>query len=166
MRFSFIAILIAAAVLAGCNQEPQYRTVGYAAPDEPLGPQGQVYQDDQGIVDLSEPGVVGPQPESYDTAPASNIGVSTAEQRRRELEQIEGRSSVALTPSQGGYQPPATPPPAGGVFEYTVVKGDTLWGIAKRHLGSGKRWQEIQALNPGVNPAKLMPGQKLLLPAN
>ncbi len=32
----------------------------------------------------------------------------------------------------------------------TVVRGDTLWGLARTHLGSGFRWPEIFALNEGI----------------
>lgn len=38
-------------------------------------------------------------------------------------------------------------PVASTTKDYTVVKGDTLWGIAKTHLGSGARWTEIYELN-------------------
>ena len=34
--------------------------------------------------------------------------------------------------------------------EYTVVSGDTLWGIAKREYGNGSRWGEIYDLNTEV----------------
>ena len=30
---------------------------------------------------------------------------------------------------------------------HTVVKGDTLWDIAKKYLGDGSRYPEIKALN-------------------
>lgn len=33
---------------------------------------------------------------------------------------------------------------------YTVKKGDTLWGIAEKRLGSGTRWGEIYAANKQV----------------
>ena len=48
---------------------------------------------------------------------------------------------------------------------YTVVKGDTLWGIAARQLGAGSRSKEITALNPGIDPERLAVGQVLKLPA-
>jgi hypothetical protein len=49
---------------------------------------------------------------------------------------------------------------------YTVVRGDTLWGIAKRFLGNGARWPEIHALNRDKvsNPNRIYPGQVLTLP--
>ena len=50
---------------------------------------------------------------------------------------------------------------------YTVVSGDTLWGIARSHLGSGRRWREIYALNGdviGPDPNLILPGQVLHLP--
>jgi nucleoid-associated protein YgaU len=62
-------------------------------------------------------------------------------------------------------QPPANPQPApAGPQKYTVQKGDTLWSIAVKTLGSGRRWTEIQALNCGIEPSKLQVGQVLLIP--
>lgn len=50
---------------------------------------------------------------------------------------------------------------------YTVVKGDSLWAIAKRFLGAGSRYGEIYALNKdviGKDPGLIYPGQVLTLP--
>jgi hypothetical protein len=47
---------------------------------------------------------------------------------------------------------------------YTVVPGDTLWGIAQKRLGNGSRYQEIMALN-GLNSTLIRVGQKLRLPS-
>lgn len=47
---------------------------------------------------------------------------------------------------------------------YTVVKGDTLFSIAKTNLGNGNRWPEIVKLNPGLKPETLKVGQTIKLP--
>lgn len=61
---------------------------------------------------------------------------------------------------------------------YTIKKGDTLWGIAVKHLGKGSRWKEIYNLNKTIieNTAKkhgkkssnsghwIYPGCKIKLP--
>lgn len=47
---------------------------------------------------------------------------------------------------------------------YTVVKGDTLWGIAKRFYGNGSRYPEIVKANKIANPDLIYPGQILLIP--
>jgi nucleoid-associated protein YgaU len=49
---------------------------------------------------------------------------------------------------------------------YTVKAGDTLSTIAKRELGSSKRWKEIYELNRTrlPDPAKIVVGMKLTLP--
>ena len=49
--------------------------------------------------------------------------------------------------------------------EYVVQKGDSLWAIAARFLGSGSRYGEIAALNGISNANLIYPGQKLRIPA-
>lgn len=46
---------------------------------------------------------------------------------------------------------------------YTVKKGDTLWDIAKKYLGSGSRWKEIYNLS-GLTSQTIYAGQKLKIP--
>lgn len=49
---------------------------------------------------------------------------------------------------------------------YTVVKGDSLWAIAKKQLGNGSRWQEIYNLNKDKirNPNLIYPDQVFTMP--
>lgn len=46
---------------------------------------------------------------------------------------------------------------------HTVVRGDTLWGIAKKYLGNGNRYKEIISLN-GLSSTILHVGQTLKIP--
>ncbi|TDQ35287.1 LysM peptidoglycan-binding domain-containing protein [Aureibacillus halotolerans] len=48
---------------------------------------------------------------------------------------------------------------------YTVAKGDSLWRIAKKELGSGDRYGEIAKLNNIKAPYTIQPAQKLKLPS-
>jgi LysM repeat protein len=47
-----------------------------------------------------------------------------------------------------------------------VRRGDSLWRIAKRHLGNGKKWARFYRLNKRKidNPDLIYPGQTLILP--
>lgn len=47
---------------------------------------------------------------------------------------------------------------------HIVVRGDTLWGIAKRYYGNGNRYPEIAKANNISNPDIIHVGQKLLIP--
>ncbi len=48
---------------------------------------------------------------------------------------------------------------------YTVVKGDTLSGIAKKFYGSGSQYTKIASANPVIkNPNLIYPGQVLSIP--
>lgn len=51
---------------------------------------------------------------------------------------------------------------------YTVVKGDTLWGIASKLLGTGSKWNAIYEANAAVvkNPNLIFVGQVLEIPFN
>lgn len=46
---------------------------------------------------------------------------------------------------------------------YTVKKGDSLWGIAKKFLGDGNRYKEIQKAN-GLKDTVIQPGLVLKIP--
>lgn len=46
---------------------------------------------------------------------------------------------------------------------YTVRKGDTLWGIAKKLLGDGNRYREIQKEN-GLTDTVIRVGMVLRIP--
>ena len=46
---------------------------------------------------------------------------------------------------------------------HTVVKGDTMWGIAAKYLGSGSRYPEIVKLN-NLKSTVVYVGQKLTIP--
>ncbi|NLU53807.1 MAG: LysM peptidoglycan-binding domain-containing protein [Clostridiaceae bacterium] len=50
---------------------------------------------------------------------------------------------------------------------YKVVKGDCLWNIAKKYLGSGTRYMEIYNLNKDIlkSPDRIYIGQVLKIPA-
>jgi len=53
------------------------------------------------------------------------------------------------------------------VTTYTVVKGDTLWGIAAKYLGAGYKWSALYEANKGIikNPNLIFVGQVLEIPA-
>lgn len=63
----------------------------------------------------------------------------------------------------------AQPAPAKVVVaagEYVVKDGDNLWNIASEQLGSGVRYKEIIAVNPGITEkTTLAVGSKIKLPA-
>lgn len=67
-------------------------------------------------------------------------------------------------PSNAGAVASPAAQPRAGARTYTVKSGDTLGEIAKRELGSAQRWNEIQALNPGLNPNRMVVGAELVLP--
>lgn len=52
------------------------------------------------------------------------------------------------------------------VKRYTVVKGDTLWGIAKRQYGDGGKYKAIYEANTAIlkDPNKIYVGQELTIP--
>jgi LysM repeat protein len=57
---------------------------------------------------------------------------------------------------------PEPKPPAEDVITYTVVKGDTLWGISAKYLGAGNKYKEIMSWN-NLKTDVIKVGQKLKL---
>ena len=79
-------------------------------------------------------------------------------------ETLEPAVAAPATQPALAAKAPQPKPTAEPVRTYTIRKSDTLWSIAKRRLGSGRRWKEIVAVNPGLDPTKLQPGQTIKLP--
>ncbi|MHC4525179.1 MAG: LysM peptidoglycan-binding domain-containing protein [Planctomycetota bacterium] len=72
-----------------------------------------------------------------------------------QLEQAEAIISTAAANAQT----------VAGESVYIVVQGDSLWGIAKKQLGSGARYKEILALNRHITKdTPLAIGTKLKMP--
>jgi nucleoid-associated protein YgaU len=64
-------------------------------------------------------------------------------------------------------QPKRIVPAAPVTTQHTVSvqRGDSLWKLAQQNLGSGNRWPELAAVNPGiVNPNQIRTGAQLNLP--
>ena len=71
------------------------------------------------------------------------------------FEALDVRNASLVKKKDDGFRP---------VLEYKVRKGDNLGKIAKKHLGSVKRWIEIYKDNRkviGKNPNRIKVGQKL-----
>ena len=47
---------------------------------------------------------------------------------------------------------------------HVVAKGDTLWRIAVKYYGDGRKWRDIANANGISNPQKLPVGKKLVVP--
>jgi nucleoid-associated protein YgaU len=74
---------------------------------------------------------------------------------------------VPARPSLVPPNAPAAPAihlPSGN--QIRIQPGDSLWKLARRHLGSGSRWNDLLAANPAISdPLHLQPGAVLVVPA-
>jgi len=94
----------------------------------------------------------------------------TLRQWRRQRVRVEEdvSSSTAITgiaTSSQAADERSEPPTADRT--YTVVKGDSLWKIAKRFYGSGSKWRTIFNANRsiiGANANLIYPGQVFVIP--
>ncbi len=62
--------------------------------------------------------------------------------------------------------PAPTPAPSAGPRYHTVVRHDTLYGLARRYYGDARRWRDIYEANRNVirDPNQIRVGQRLLIP--
>jgi len=98
------------------------------------------------------------------TPAAANTGSSTTGSS------TTGSSTTGSSTTGSSTTGPSRPATASGgaTTSHTVVAGDTLSSIARKHFGDGKYWEEIYAANKatiGSDPAVLKVGQRLTLPA-
>ena len=71
-------------------------------------------------------------------------------------------------PSPTRPQPKAEPiAPTASASRITVQPGDSLWKLARLHLGRGARWHDFLAVNPNLpSPEVLQPGDSLIVPVH
>ncbi len=129
--------------------------------------------------------LLGPEPTGEPDVDRSPASAPLARPEPAAPAPVSGPASATDTPSAPTPTPTAAPAPAPTpapapapassgpppkpsevlVTRYSVRPGDTLSDIAAAHYGHARHWRAIVEANPGLDPAKLQPGQPILLPA-
>ncbi len=147
LTFAILAAVAVSAALGGCKKTPE-------------GPQTTSIQEPTRPMDEMEP--VTPPGETESTPTGGDDYVEPIETTEPDTVR-DGEPGISTRPPLSS--PPAKPAPGvRGESTHTIAKGDTLWSLAERYLGSGKRWKEIVAANPGLDPQKLHVGQTIVIP--
>ena len=107
--------------------------------------------------DVLPPAAETPAPVDVPVAPAVPVEQAVAP--------VPAPEAVAPAPAPA---PEAVAPAPAAAEEYTVVKGDTLGGIARKFYGRASAWKKIQEANAdrlrGKNKTVIVPGMKLQIP--
>lgn len=115
------------------------------------------------VADRLSPGPVRPAAPPSDRLVRIRIGGSPAPlPDRRSARAPEQRAPGPARPPQFVSPDPAPPPAA---RTHVVADGETLGDIARMHLGTWTRWEEIAKLNGLAGGAPIRKGQKLLVPS-
>jgi nucleoid-associated protein YgaU len=72
---------------------------------------------------------------------------------------------LAIDTSTDKLSSPATQPTDSAQRTHIVQPGEMLSTIAAATYGSSRKWKLIAAANPSINPNRLSPGTKLIIPA-
>lgn len=120
-----------------------------------------VLQDDRNLVLYAADGPAWATATQTDTPPADL-------QKSVGAPEMTGAAQAAQPVGEAAPEPiaeavadePAEPAPN----SYTVVSGDTLWGIAERFYGDGNKYQVLVDANSIPNPDLIHPGQVLTIP--
>lgn len=90
-----------------------------------------------------------------------NVDMNIAYTNYPEIIKQSGLNGFTAGSSTG---PSSTTPESGqSKRTYTIKKGDTLWDISKKYLGTGARYPEIMSLN-ALKSTTIYPGQILRIP--
>lgn len=94
------------------------------------------------------------------------------QEEKKQIETIKKEAEKIKVPKPTEEQPPKMVKPTEaeeeGMITHTLKAGETLWGVAKQYLGSGKRWKEL--LKPEGTPftkeeaKRLQVGQVIKIP--
>jgi len=70
--------------------------------------------------------------------------------KKVEVRAVDGQKKVVMPKNQSAPRPDTRVQPK----TYTLVAGDNLWKVAKKFLGDGSKYKQIQTLN-GINDSEL-----------
>ncbi|HQY87984.1 MAG TPA: LysM peptidoglycan-binding domain-containing protein [Tepidisphaeraceae bacterium] len=72
---------------------------------------------------------------------------------------------MAAAPVYTPMEPAVSTTPAPVASQtYTIQKGDTAWGLAKRYYGDGKQFHKIFEANPGLSEKNFPAGKTITIP--
>lgn len=83
------------------------------------------------------------------------------------LDSLSGEGTTGSTVATDATRAETQSADSSSGAQYTVKKGDTLSGIARKKLGAASKWPDIYQKNKSViggNPDLIYPGQVLILP--
>ena len=91
------------------------------------------------------------------------VGIRPGLQEFFSPQPVQGQSVSEASPPQQDHKKTQQASPA---EPYLVQEGDTLWRIAARQLGEGRRYKEIAVLNAGLvnDENSLAVGMHLIMP--
>ena len=75
-----------------------------------------------------------------------------------------GHTVIIVDGKEPAESAPVEKPAEPEYIIHTVVKGNSLWAIARKYLGNGHRYKEIMELN-GLSSTVIYAGQKLKIPS-
>lgn len=85
--------------------------------------------------------------EDYEAAPAGGFGDMEYSVTFKENRDITITSKTVATAKKKATTTKRSTPKT---TSYTIKKGDTLWAIAEKHLGSGAKWKTIYNANKSI----------------
>lgn len=87
--------------------------------------------------------------------------IGTLRAQITKVEDAQKARPVAAAPAPGGKAAPAPTGVLNADGTYTIAPGDTFSKVARKF---GVRMDAIEAENPGLDPTRLLPGQKIRIP--
>ncbi|MAX23756.1 MAG: hypothetical protein CMJ19_04555 [Phycisphaeraceae bacterium] len=113
-------------------------------------------------VSVSNGNMVEPIEQPIPQDPSTSVAPSTYTFSEQPMESTP--TPTYVQPSQPVVSDPVPTPASPSSAIHVVSKGETLWRIAKKYYGSGKRWTDIAQANNISDPNRIYVGMKLTIP--